>query len=139
MRANGLTRLWELGGADCSRLRLKPPQPTAAGAQEYGPSQGHPSSQRVIGGESKVGRVDFESIQKQRNTPLKADHPERPTITLGWSLAHPRGILENDVFLLDFMASRSGWHRNRGVFSCSQARLEFSTTAFGIHLFQQTA
>ena len=46
--------------------------------------------------------------QKQINTPLKADHPERPTITLGWSLAHPRGILENN--------SRSGWHRNRGVY-----------------------
>ena len=53
------------------------------------------------------------------NTPLKADHPERPTITLGWSLSHPRGILKNGVLCFGFMVSRSLWHRNRGVFICS--------------------
>ena len=43
--------------------------------------------------------------------PLKADHPERPTITLGPSLEHVRGILENDILLFDLMvgaASASG-------------------------------
>ena len=58
--------------------------------------------------------------QKQTNTPLKADHPEKPTITLGWSLEHPLGILTNHMFLLDVMVSRSGWHDNRGAFACSQ-------------------
>ena len=60
-----------------------------------------------------------EESQKHISTPLQADHPERPTITLGWSLQHPRGILNNHVFLVDFMVSRSGWHGNRGVFICS--------------------
>ena len=48
--------------------------------------------------------------QKHTNTPLKADHPERPTITLGWSLEHPPGILENNKLLVYFMVSRSEWH-----------------------------
>ena len=26
-----------------------------------------------------------------------ADHLERPTITLGWSLARPRGVLEHNI------------------------------------------
>ena len=59
-------------------------------------------------------------LQKQIITLLKDDHPERPTITLDWSLEHARGILENDVLLFDFMVSRSRWHRDRGVFICSQ-------------------
>ena len=58
--------------------------------------------------------------QKQINTLLKADHPERPTITLGWSLEYPLGVLANIGFLLDVRVSRSGWHRNRGVFVCSR-------------------
>ena len=58
--------------------------------------------------------------QKQIDTPLKADQPERPTVTLGWSLEHPLGILTDNVLLLEFMVSRSGWSRNRGVFICSQ-------------------
>ena len=49
-------------------------------------------------------------------TLLKADHPERQTITLGWSLAHVRGILDNYVMFSDVAVSRSGWHRNRGVY-----------------------
>ena len=57
--------------------------------------------------------------QEQINMPLKTDHPERPTIILGWSLEHPPGILTNSGFLLDGMVSRSGWHRNRGVSVCS--------------------
>ena len=28
-------------------------------------------------------------------------HPERPTVTLAWSPARPRGILENNVLLFD--------------------------------------
>ena len=44
--------------------------------------------------------------QKQINTPLKADHPERPTTTFGWSLERPLGILRNNMFLPDFMVSR---------------------------------
>ena len=60
------------------------------------------------------------ACQKRKSTPLKADQPDRPTITRGWSLAHPRGILENTMFLFDVVVSRSGWHRNRGVFVCSQ-------------------
>ena len=32
--------------------------------------------------------------QKQLNTQLKTDHPERPTMTLGWSLAYPRSITD---------------------------------------------
>ena len=59
------------------------------------------------------------SPRKQTITPLKADHAERPIITPCWSFEHPSGILTNSVFL-DFMISRSGWHRNRGVFICSQ-------------------
>ena len=39
---------------------------------------------------------------------------------IGWSLAHARGILGNDASLFGITVSRSGWHRNRGVFSCSQ-------------------
>ena len=58
-------------------------------------------------------------VHKQINAPLKADHPERPTITLGWSLVYPRGILESKVYFLYFMISQSGWHRNRGVFISS--------------------
>ena len=49
-------------------------------------------------------------LQKHINTLLKADRPERPTITLGWSLQHPRGILKCIIFLFDLMVSRSGWH-----------------------------
>ena len=30
----------------------------------------------------------------------KADQPERPTVTLGWSLQLPRGIINNGVFLV---------------------------------------
>ena len=62
--------------------------------------------------------------QKQINTPLKDDYPERPTITLAQSLEHPLGILTNNisVILFDFMVSRSGWHRNRGVSICSRAQ-----------------
>ena len=41
--------------------------------------------------------------QKQINTPLKADHPERPTITLDCSLQHPRGVLKYGMFLVDFI------------------------------------
>ena len=37
---------------------------------------------------------------------LKADHPERPIMTLGWSLEHPPGNLRNHVFLLDVMVSQ---------------------------------
>ena len=37
------------------------------------------------------------------------------------TLEHPPGTLENHVFLFDFMVSRSGWHRDRGVFICSQS------------------
>ena len=40
-------------------------------------------------------------VQKRLHTPLKADHPERPTITLGWSLEHPLGIIENNVSFVD--------------------------------------
>ena len=47
-------------------------------------------------------------------TPLKADHPERPIVTLGWSLEHPLGIPKVACSLY-VMLSRSGWHRNRGV------------------------
>ena len=64
------------------------------------------------------------------NTPLKADHPERPTITPGWSLEHPLGILTNIVFL-DFLVSRSGWHRTRGVPICSQLSARRRTEAEG--------
>ena len=46
-------------------------------------------------------------------------------MTLGWSLEHPLGILQLGLFLFDFMVSRSGWHRNRGVYICSQRILEF--------------
>ena len=40
---------------------------------------------------------------------------------------HPLGILRNNVFPLDFMVSRSGWHRNRGVFLLN----DFQTTGTG--------
>ena len=53
--------------------------------------------------------------QKQINTPLNADHPEMPTITLGWSLEHARCILKHSVLSFGCMVSRAGWHRNRGV------------------------
>ena len=59
-------------------------------------------------------------FQRQTNTPLKADHPERPTMTLGWSLEHPLGIRKLSVCSNNEMVSRSGGHRNRGVFICSQ-------------------
>ena len=59
-------------------------------------------------------------IHMRLNAPLKADHPERPTISLGWSREPARGILDNYVLLLDFAVGRSGWHRNRGVFVCAQ-------------------
>ena len=58
-------------------------------------------------------------VRKQMSTPPKADHPGRPTTNLGWSLEHARGILENGALLLDLIVGRSGWHRNRRVFSCS--------------------
>ena len=49
---------------------------------------------------SPAGSVGIHpSCRAQINTPLKADHPERPTIILGWSLEHPLGILENNVSL----------------------------------------
>ena len=53
-------------------------------------------------------------------TTLKADRPERPTITLGWSLEHSRGILEPYILCFDVRVCRSGWHRTRGVVVCSQ-------------------
>ena len=65
--------------------------------------------------------------QTRINTPLKADHPERPTITLGWSLWLPRGIRNNNELLVDLMISRSGWHGNRGVFRGSK---QTTTCAF---------
>ena len=73
-------------------------------------------------------------IQKQLNTPLKADHPERPTITLGWSFEHPPGIIMHEVLLFDFMVSRSGWHRNRGVFICSQSVLTRRKKLCAVHM-----
>ena len=74
------------------------------------------------------------------NTLLKADRPERPNITLGWSPAHPRGVLENKVSFFDFMVSRSRWHRNRGVFICSRgaaglhAATSITVQLRGLHL-----
>ena len=46
------------------------------------------------------------NIKKQISTPLISDHPERPTITLGWSLEHPLGILGNNTLFVDLMVSR---------------------------------
>ena len=61
------------------------------------------------------------SLQNQTCTPLKADHPERPTVALGRSLVRPLGILTNIVFRPVFAVSRSGRHRSRGVLICSQS------------------
>ena len=77
--------------------------------------------------ESEVRQFREPVGQKHMNTQLNADRPERPTIILGWSLTHARGILENDVLFVDFTVSRSGWHRNRGVFRCSQVGHKLST------------
>ena len=38
-------------------------------------------------------------FQNQISAPRKADHPERPTMTLGCSLEHAGGILEHSVVL----------------------------------------
>ena len=93
-------------------------QPGSQAARQPG---SQPASQPARGpGEKPM--VKPAANQKQINTPLKADHPERPTITLGWSIEHLPGILTNNVYLLDFMVSRSGWHRNRGVLIYSQAK-----------------
>ena len=62
--------------------------------------------------------IDLPSFIRNKYTPLKADHPKRPTMTLGWSLEHTLGIPRNNTFLLDFTVSRSGW---QGVLICSTA------------------
>ena len=68
-----------------------------------------------------VGERGPVSIQKRIKATLKTDHAERPTRTLGWSLARARGILEQMAHSsVDFVVSRSGWHRNRGAFIRSQ-------------------
>ena len=62
---------------------------------------------RPAGGLALAGRLRRRAVLAQLAVGnesahcLKANHPERPTITLGRSLEHARGILENDVVLFD--------------------------------------
>ena len=72
-------------------------------------------------------RREKHRLVAEPNERTAKSRPPWPTITLGWSLAHARGILENDA-LFDFMVSRSGRHRNRGVLICSQFWLGSSTS-----------
>jgi len=51
------------------------------------------------------------AYQTQARPPLEAGHPERQTITLGWSLEHPLGI-SPDVISVSIVG-RLGWHRKR--------------------------
>ena len=81
------------------------------------------ASMTDVQGLAKVQGGLWSIFQKQMNTPLKADHPERPTITLGWSLAHPRGILEhNSCFLMLWSADQGGIAINRGGFEATDCR-----------------
>ena len=65
---------------------------------------------------TRVFLQELGRLQKQTNAPLQADHPERPTMTLGWLLAHPRGsiqdvsMLRQVEVLLDCHAVHEGVH-----------------------------
>ena len=92
---------------------------------DWGATKGHPTPFPVVLFEQDAERPRAHgpvrvrhTSHKQISTPLQADRPERPTIILDWSLEHPLGMIKHKVLLLDFMASRSGWHRNRGVCVC---------------------
>ena len=77
--------------------------------------------------------------RKQMHATLEADHPERPTVTLDWSLEHPLvGIPNISVLLFELMVSRSGWHRNRGADICSQREPMAGDTATYRLLFGKT-
>ena len=80
----------------------------------------HPGRRTTRRGARDCDTLSQPLFRKQISTPLKAVHPERPTTTLGWSLDHPLSIPNISAFFVDCMVSRSGWHRSRGVFSCSQ-------------------
>ena len=54
---------------------------------------------------TKDAKGSHSSKFRNKQAPPKADHPERPTITLGWSFGHPLGILTNSVFLLDSLGT----------------------------------